>query len=197
MRPSVIPKKGQNPIRRRPFSSTSQWIPEAGGFPVRVVKRDSPLPQYRDYRMQHIGARRQQRRSGSVRAWETLWLFGSKGRSLLRVPSLGPDRSLHPLNIRPGIQSSTVKLDGHGGVAGVGRGGHRPYIETKCCRLRKTTTRAKNGAQGAHTRHRIESVGLIVGRYRNPHDAHGCPCSKWVLDSSWTPVATFWRAGKR
>ena len=120
-----------------------------------------------------------------------------KGRSLWRVPSLGPDRSLHPLNIRSGIQSSTVKLDGHGEVAGVGRGGHRPYIETKCCRLRKTTTRTKNGAQGAQTCHRIESVGLIVGRHRKPHDAQGCPCSKWGLDSSWTPVGTFLAGGGR
>jgi transposase len=27
---------------------------------------------------------------------------------------------------------------------------------------------------GAQARHLIESEGLIVGRYRNPHDAHGC-----------------------
>jgi hypothetical protein len=24
----------------------------------------------------------------------------------------------------------------------------------------------------------LESAGLIVGSYRNPHDAHGCPYSK-------------------
>ena len=118
------------------------------------------------------------RRSGSVRALKTLWLFGAKGRSFWRVPSLGPDRSLHLLNIRCVTQSSTVKFDGHRGVADVGRDGHRPYIETKCCRLRKTTTRAENGAHGAQTCHCLESVGLIVGRCRNPHDAHGCPCSK-------------------
>ena len=28
-------------------------------------------------------------------------------------------------------------------------------------------------------------------------DAHGCPCSELVLDSSWTPARTFGRAGKR
>jgi len=140
---------------------------------------------------------RLRRRSGSVRALETLWLFGAKGRSFWRVPSLGPDRSLHLLNSRPEIQSSTVKWDAEEEAAGVGRGGHRPYIETNCRRPRKTTTHSKDGAQGAQTPHSIESNNLIVGRYRNPHDAHGCPCAKWVLDSSWTPVATFWWAGKR
>jgi len=50
------------------------------------------------------------------------------------------------------------------------------------------------GAQSAQAGYMIESLDLIVGSNENPHSAHGCPCSKWGLDSSWTPVAKFWRA---
>ena len=44
----------------------------------------------------------------------------------------------------------------------------------------------KNGAQ---PRQLIEFGDLGVGSIENPHGAHGCPCTKWVLDSSWTPRA--------
>ena len=81
----------------------------------------------------------------------------------MRVPSLGPDRSLHLLNIRSVSQSSTVKLAAPEKSRTVGASGHRPYMETKCCRLRKTTTRVKNGAHGAHAADPVEDEGLIVG----------------------------------
>lgn len=56
--------------------------------------------------------------------------------------------ALKLLNSSCGFQSSTVKRIGDGGLAGVGAVGIVPYIETKCCRLRKTT-HAKSGAQDA------------------------------------------------
>src|ERR1035437_10954837 len=46
-----------------------------------------------------------------------------KGRSFWRVPSLRRGCSLHLLNIRNGIQSSTVKGIGQGGGAGGGGNG--------------------------------------------------------------------------
>ena len=62
------------------------------------------------------GLQRAKAQRGAVRRVERdLFAIGdtssteSKGRSLLRVPSLGRGRSLHLLNIRSGIQSSTEK----------------------------------------------------------------------------------------
>jgi hypothetical protein len=64
------------------------------------------------------------------------------------------------------------------------------YRETKCCRLKKTTTQPKIGAQSAQTSYRIESVGLIVGRFEIHKMPMAAQCSKWSLDSSWTPRHT-------
>ena len=66
----------------------------------------------------------------------------------------------------------------------MGRDGHHPYKETKCCRLRKTTARAKNGAHRAQVRHRLESVGLIVGSI----EIHPVPMAAHVSSGVWPPV---------
>jgi hypothetical protein len=43
-----------------------------------------------------------------------------------------------------------------------------------------------------------EDLVVLWKNYAMAPDANqGCPCSKWVLDSSWTPATTFWRAGER
>ena len=66
---------------------------------------------------------RQTHTTGSVRDWKTLGLLETKGKSLLRVPSLGRVRTLPLLNIRTGIQSSTVESNGCGA-----RGGGQPEV---------------------------------------------------------------------
>jgi hypothetical protein len=55
---------------------------------------------------------RQRHTTGFVRDWKTRRMLESKGKSLSRVPSLRRGRRLHLLNIRSGIQSSTVKCIG-------------------------------------------------------------------------------------
>src|ERR1039457_1820435 len=53
---------------------------------------------------------RQTHTTGFVRDWKTRGVLESKGRSFWRVPSLGRGCSLHLLNIRNGIHSSTEKV---------------------------------------------------------------------------------------
>ena len=48
--------------------------------------------------------------------------------------------------------------------------------------------RVKNGAP-PQASDAVEDDGPVVGSIENPRGAHGCPCIKWGLDSSWTPRA--------
>jgi hypothetical protein len=70
-----------------------------------------------------------------------------KGRSFVRVPSLGK-RSLHlqEYQVRDSVVNSKVLENKR--LAGMGAMGNRPYIEANCCRLQRTTSEG-NGAPGA------------------------------------------------